>query len=120
MLDWKITNEDEKMTRDIQRCKDTFDNWFYTQTNWHTKYSKEEFLSEKSPLPHIYYKMCKSPEEVKREYGKCFKETCSSCGNQSDKWIETSFSFCDECGCGMALCAECAAKLRDKINELLK
>jgi hypothetical protein len=107
------------MTHEIKRCKETFDNWF-RNSGWSKQYTKEEFLSEKSPLPYVYYKMCKSPEELKKEFGKCFKETCSSCGEQSDTWIETSFSFCDEYGCGMNLCPKCAEKLRDKINELLQ
>jgi hypothetical protein len=118
MLKWKITNSDEKMLKEIKNCKSTFDNWF-KNSSWINRYTKDEFLSENSPLPYVYYKICKSPEEVKEKFSGAFKETCSSCGNQADEWIETSFSFCDEYGCGMKLCMECAEKLRDKLNEFI-
>lgn len=119
MLEWKITNADEKMQQEIQRCKETFDDWFYRQTDWHKRITKEEFLSENSPLPRVYYKMCKTPDENKERFGKSFMENCSSCGALTDTWIETSFSFCDEYGCGMSLCKECAKALQIKLIELL-
>ncbi len=75
-------------------------------------------LSPESPCEHVYYKMCKTFDEVKEKYPLEAQEICSSCGEYTDKWIETSFSFCDEYGCGMVLCKKCAEKLKDKISEL--
>lgn len=47
-------------------------------------------------------------------------ERCSSCGKDVEEWIETEFSFCDEYGCGMALCKDCAEKLKNEIEKLLE
>lgn len=75
-------------------------------------------LSENSPVPHVYYKVCKPFQEVKENFPYAALEKCSSCGNYVDKWIETSFSFCDEYGCGMSLCTQCANKLKNVIEKL--
>lgn len=116
MLEWKILNEDVKLKNEIQRCKDSFDAWF--SGYWSKQCTREKMLSEKSPVPHVYYKMCKPFEEVKERYPE--KETCSSCGRSVSEWIETSFSFCNEYGCGMSLCKECAETLAKQINEWLR
>lgn len=115
-LKWKIVTGDEKLKNAIKRLKETFDKWFYE--HWLHKISREEMLSPNSPLPHIYYKMCKTPEEVKEKFPYEALETCSSCGETTDIWIETEFSFCDEYGCGMKLCPDCARELGEKIKEL--
>lgn len=47
----------------------------------------------------------------------CEKE-CKNCGNHGKKWIETSFSFCDEYGCGIAFCEKCAKDLSKKFKKL--
>ena len=79
---------------------------------------QRKMLSENSPLEHIYYKMTKPFKEIKEKYPIEAKEKCSSCGKYVDKWIETKFSFCEEYGCGMSLCKECANKLKDVIDKL--
>lgn len=76
-------------------------------------------LSDKSPVEHVYYKMTKSFEEVKEKYPFNAKECCSSCGEYIDIWLETSFSFCNEYGCGMKLCKECAKKFKDEFDKFL-
>lgn len=115
-LKWKIVTGDEKLKNTIERLKETFDRWF--NEYWAHKISREEMLSPSSPLPHIYYKMCKTPEEIKEKFPYEVQETCSSCGETTDIWIETDFSFCNEYGCGMKLCPDCAKELKKKITEL--
>ena len=36
---------------------------------------------------------------------------CSICFETAEKLLSTSFSFCDEYGCGMNLCKDCAIKI---------
>lgn len=116
MLEWEIKTGDEKLRNEIKRCKDGFDGWF--NSCWAKRCSKEKMLSENSPVPHVYYKVCKPFQEVKENFPYAALEKCSSCGNYVDKWIETSFSFCDEYGCGMSLCTQCANKLKNVIEKL--
>jgi hypothetical protein len=117
MLEWKVNNEDKKLKTIIKNTKDGFDSWF--NSYWSHKCSKETMLSKESPLEHVYYKMCKPIKEIKKKYPLEGKEQCSSCGKYVDEWIETSFSFCDEYGCGMSLCKECAKKLYEKMDKWL-
>lgn len=117
MLKWTVAIGDEKLKREIERVKRDFDKWF--SNYWDSRCSKEKMLSETSPVEHIYYKMCKSFEEVKEKYPYEAKERCSSCGKHVDEWIETSFSFCDEYGCGMSLCKDCTEKLYIQLGEWL-
>jgi hypothetical protein len=116
MLKWEIKNGDDKLKEIIQNTKDTFEGWF--KNSWSRTCTREKMLSENSPLEHVYYKMTKSLKEVKEKYPHEALERCSSCDKYVDKWIETSFSFCDEYGCGMSLCKECANKLKDSINKM--
>ena len=118
MLVWNIKTGDEKLAETIQRTKDTFDSWF--SNYWAHRCSREQMLSPASPLEHVYYKMCKSFEEVKEKFPEEALERCSSCGEMTDLWLETSFSFCDEYGCGMSLCPKCAKGLKLKIEEMLR
>lgn len=117
MLEWKIVTGDEKLEKEIERVKNSFDSWF--DKYWKDVISKEKMLSEDSPVLHVYYKMCKSEDEIKKKFPLEAMEECSSCGKYVDKWIETRFSFCNEYGCGMTLCKDCAEKLRDEINAFL-
>lgn len=117
MLEWKIMNGDEKLEKEIERVKSSFESWF--SKYWENKISQEKMLSENSPCLHVYYKMCKSKDEIKKKFPFEAMEECSSCGNNVEQWIETEFSFCDEYICGMILCKDCARKLKDKINEFL-
>lgn len=116
MLEWKVKTGDKKLKNEIKRCKDGFDDWF--NSSWAKRCSKEKFLSEDSPFPRVYYKVCKPFKEVKEKFPYEALEKCSSCGNYVDKWIETEFSFCDEYDCGICLCKECANKLKDVIEKL--
>ena len=79
---------------------------------------KRDDVKPKSPVEHIYYKMCKTFDEVKEIYPLSAKEECSSCGEHVDRWLETSFSFCNEYGCRMVLCEKCAKDLVNKINKM--
>lgn len=118
MLDWKVVTGEEKVLREKTRIKKNFDEWFYI--HWSKQCTKERMLSPKSPLPHIYALMCLPPEQVKEKHPNYYYEKCSDCGAESDIWIETDFSFCDEYGCGMSLCPECARKLKQTIDKLEK
>lgn len=119
MLDWKIMTGDQKLQDNIDTTKKVFDSWF-------AKYwgngcvTREQMLSPRSPVLHVYHKMCLPLDEVKKLHPSDAMEVCSDCGEETDKWLSTQFSFCDEYGCGMSLCPKCASKLRDKINDLLK
>lgn len=75
-------------------------------------------LSPDSPLPHVYYKMCLPFEEVKEKLPHEAMRSCSDCGELTNIWIDTDFSFCDEYNCGMSLCPKCAEKLKNKIQEM--
>lgn len=116
MLEWKVVTGEEKLIRKIKDMKERFEGWF--RDFWEHKCTKEQMLSPESPLPHIYALMCLPPEQVKEEYPSYFYEKCSDCGNDTAIWIETSFSFCDEYGCGMTLCPRCARKLKRAINNM--
>ena len=116
ILEWKVMTGDEKLEKEIQRCKETFDSWF--NNYWASRCSREKMLSPESPIEHVYYKMCKTFDEVKEKYPLSAKEECSSCGERIDRWLETSFSFCNEYGCGMVLCEKCAKDLANKINKM--
>lgn len=117
MLEWKIKKGDDKLKEEIKRTKETFDKWFNSSC-WSKKYTKEQFLSKDCPVPHVRHKMILPFDEVKKLYPLDAKECCSDCEDYVDEWIETSFSFCNEYGCGIKLCKKCANKLKNKINEL--
>ena len=114
-LEWKIVTGDEKLKKTIQNCKDTFDNWF--KCYWADRVSREVMLSPESPCEHVYWKMCRTFDEVKEKYPLEAKEQCSSCEEYVDKWLETEFSFCHEYGCGMVLCEKCAKELANKTSK---
>lgn len=116
MLEWKVATGDEKLQHSIDRMKQTFDSWF--DNYWAHKVSREKMLSPESPVPRVYYLMCLPFDEVKEKLPNEAMEKCSDCGEMTDLWIETSFSFCDEYDCGMSLCPKCCEKLRLKIEEL--
>lgn len=116
MLEWKVRTGDELLRRGIENTKATFDSWY--NQHWSKKCTREEMLSENSPLEHVYYRMTKTFEEIKAKYPGDALKQCSSCNKYVDRWLETEFSFCDEYGCGMTLCKECATKLRESIDKL--
>lgn len=116
MLEWKVGNGDEKLQESINNTKKGFDSWF--ERSWAKRCTKERMLSEDSPLEHVYYKMTKSFNEIKERYPYEALEQCSSCKEYVDKWIETSFSFCDEYGCGMVLCKDCVDEVIKKAKLL--
>ncbi|MDP4147468.1 MAG: hypothetical protein Q8936_23870 [Bacillota bacterium] len=116
MLKWIVKNGDDKLRENIQETKDNFDKWF--NLYWIKRMTKEQMLSENSPVPHVYYRMTKTFEEVKNKYPLDAQEKCSCCDRYVDKWLETSFSFCDEYKCGMSLCFECAEHLHDLIVKI--
>lgn len=118
MLEWKIATRDEVLAKRIEDMKNTFDTWF--RDYWARQTTKDVMLSEKSPLPHVYYLMTKPIEEVKLLLPDEGMYECGSCGKSVDEWIETAFSFCHEYGCGMSLCKDCAAKLAKQINGWIK
>lgn len=117
MLNWKIKNGDEKLRAEIKRVKGNFEGWF--ESSWSKRVSREEMLSEQSPVEHVYYKMIKSEEEIKKKFPYEALECCSDCGEYVDEWIESEFSFCEEYNCGMVLCKECASKLV-KLVDIMK
>lgn len=115
MFEWNIVTRDERLAEIIENCKITFDYWF--DCYWSKQVTRAVMLSEKSPVPHVYYKMTKSFDEVKALLPHEGTRTCSCCDNECLEWIETSFSFCNEYDCGMVLCKTCATKLKNKIIE---
>lgn len=116
MLKWEIKNGDDKLTLEIQRMKSEFDSWY--EGCWSKRCTRERMLSEDSPVKHVYYKMVKTFDEIKKEYPYEALERCSDCGDHVDKWIETEFSFCNEYSCGMYLCKDCAEKVKIVINKM--
>lgn len=112
MLKWEIKNGDDKLRKEIEGTKNSFDKW-YESSSWSKTHTKEEMLSENSPLEHVYYKMMKSFDEVKEKYPYKALECCSSCEKYVDRWMETSFSFCNEYDCRMVLCKVCANKIKE-------
>lgn len=114
-LEWKWMTGREK----FEICKadftKRFDSWF--NSFWKNQCSKKEMLSPDSPLPHVYALMCLPYEEAKYiTPSNCLSE-CSDCKKKTEVWLETTFSFCDEYGCGLVLCPECAEKLRHQIER---
>ena len=116
MLEWKVVTGEEKFQRLKEGMKHRFDEWF--SSVWAHKYSREEMLSPQSPLPHVYALMCLPSEEARKIHPSDYYEECSDCGKRTDIWLETDFSFCDEYGCGMSLCPDCARKLKAEIELL--
>ena len=116
MLKWEIKNGDDKLREDINYTKTSFDEWF--SIYWQRECTREKMLSEESPVYHLYYKMTKTFEEIKKEYPYDALQQCSSCEEYVDKWIETKFSFCNEYNCGMSLCKKCADELSNLTNKI--
>ena len=119
MLEWKIKNGDDKLRDEIKRVKEGFVDWF---ERCHASRTSLDIMLDvdKSPVKHVAYKMTKSFEEIKEKYSLDAQGRCSSCGKYIGEWIETEFSFCDEYGCGMSLCKDCAKDLKLKLEEFLK
>lgn len=118
MLDWRVVTAEQRLQDSINDMKNSFDAWFYQY--WAMKVTREKMLSPDSPLPHVYHKMCLPFDQVKELHLQESYATCNDCGTKTAIWIETHFSFCDEYGCGMVLCLDCAQKLKKKIAVLLK
>lgn len=119
MLKCEVKTGDDKLREEIERVKNMFDKWF--ETTWSNRCTREQMLSEKSPVEHIYYKMTKSFDEVKRKYPYEAKEECSSCGEYFDNWMQLDFSFynwSDDIHT-LNLCKECANKLKNGIEEVI-
>lgn len=116
MLTWNVVTGEEKICRRIKATRESFDGWF--RNFWAHRITREEMLSPDSPLPHVYALMCLPPEKAKEAAPRDYFEVCSDCGKNTAIWIETTFSFCDEYGCGLSLCPECAKKLKNAIEAM--
>lgn len=116
MLEWKVVTGEEKFKECKRNMEERFDDWF--DGFWSHKCSREVMLSPESPLPHVHALMCLPVEDAKLIYPSSYYEECSDCGRKVDIWLETDFSFCDEYGCGMVLCHDCARKLKAEIEQL--
>lgn len=117
MLKWKIEIGNEKLSKEIERVKNMFDKWF--EDCWSDKCTKEEMLSEKSPLKHVYYKMTKSFDEVKKEFPYEAIEECLACGKDVDEWIAVSYEHYDKTY-KINLCKKCANELKQGLDEFTK
>ncbi|WP_418434114.1 hypothetical protein [Anaerotignum lactatifermentans] len=110
MLEWNIVTGDEKLSRKIESMKARFDTWKSADYSLLTQAERRRrFCFMNMPF-----------EKIKEEFPQEAKQICSSCGESTEIWLETEFSFCDEYGCGMCLCPKCAENLRKKIVELKK
>lgn len=118
MLEWKVVTGEEKICKSIEDMKRRFDSWFCTY--WAKRVTRDQMLSPDSPLPHVYALMCLPPEKAKEIAPGSYFETCSDCGKNAEIWVETTFSFCDEYGCGISLCPEGAKKLKNAIEAMGK
>lgn len=97
MIKWEFKTGDEELKKSIQKIKEDFDEWF--GEFWENRISRDKMLSEESPVRHVYYKVCKSFEEVKKEYPYANKEQCNFCDNYVEEWFEGTFSNLEyECG----------------------
>ena len=115
MLEWKVMSGEKKFNKRKRDFEENFEDWF--ADHWRHKCSRETMLSPQSPLTHIYALMCLPIEDAKLICPSNYYEQCSDCGKSVDRWIETEFSFCEEYGCGMGLCLECAKKLKAEIEK---
>lgn len=116
MLEWKVVTAEEKFADLKRRTEQEFDDWF--NAYWASRCSRDTMLSPESPLPHVYATMCLPAEDAKLICPYNYYEVCSDCGGKTDIWLETSFSSCDEYGCGMSLCPDCVRKLKAEIQRL--
>lgn len=110
MLEWSIVTGDEKLEKTIEREKAHLERWGNTN---------DAFLVPAERSRRFYFTNMPF-EKVKEKFPQEAKQVCSSCGESTEIWLETEFSFCDEYGCGMCLCPKCAESLRKKIVELKK
>lgn len=97
MLDWKIDTQLNRIQKERKRIQKI----------------------EESKLPSFYIEYLKQTDEELTTKG-FEKIRCKNCGESFSESISTEFSFCDEYDCGIDLCKPCAAKLRDRLTELLK
>ena len=116
MLKWEVKNGDDELKNEIKRVKNTFDEWY--KSHWENKYSREQMLSENSPVERVYYKMTKTFEEVKEKYPDETLRACSSCGKHVNKWVQSLSSFYDEYGSDILLCKECVEKLNNLVKNI--
>lgn len=108
MIQWELKKGNKKLKEEISYWKENFNKWF--DEHWSGKISKEEILSENSPVKDIYYKMTKSLEEIIEEFPYSNKEQCDFCDDYVDEWfkgtfdnleyksgINVSFNICSKC-----------------------
>lgn len=114
-MKWKIKIGNEKLRKEIERTKKEFDEWY--NNFWSEKCSKEKMLSEESPVKHVYYKVIKTFDEVKKEYPLEAKQQCLSCKKYVDTWIESEFDV-EEYSCGLTFCKNCIDKLYKMFNNI--
>ena len=98
---------------------------------WTLKTQKEAIVQERKRLETMYKRrvlkiyngyipewipawLTKSDEE--HLASDVLKQECKNCGELVDRWIETSFSFCDEQVCGISFCEKCAHELVEKFK----
>lgn len=112
MFDYKIVTEDQRLFEIIENCKETFDSWF--DHHWANNVARGQMLSEDSPLPHVYYKMTKSFDEVKRLLPDEGKVECSSCECLVSEWIEIG-----DDNNSLRICKECSIDLQETLYEWL-
>lgn len=116
MLKWRIRTGDEQLKENIRDLRDSFEEWF--ETYWKDSCSKQVMLSEKSPVLHVYYKMTKSLDEIKRKFPYEALTQCSSCDEYVNMWIETTLNVCDEKH-RVCFCKDCAENINNTIKEFL-
>jgi hypothetical protein len=114
MSEWKIVTGDEKLQQEIEELKTTFDKWF--NSYWSDKCTKEQMLSENSPLQTAYYKMTKTLDEVKEKYPLYAKETCDFCNKYVDIWIESRIYSLDDSR--VCICKDCIEKLQELFQQI--
>lgn len=101
----------EKITADPKHKENKHQQWMY------------EWL-EKTDDQHLFEKM--NPKKQDDDWGYVWHEwSCCFCFAHPRYLLETSFSFCDEYGCGMKLCPECAKKIgelgtKSAVREIVK
>lgn len=107
-MEWKLMNGDDKLRAEIKRVQNDFDLWF---ERYHSKRTtREEMLSDISPVPHVAHKMTKSFEWLKEKYPYESVERCNSCGEYVSDWLESEHDV-EEYSFKMCVCKKCAVEM---------
>ena len=105
---WKLKTGDEQLQEEMSRIRSTFDDWF--NNYWSKKVSREYMLGDKSPVPHIAYKMTKTFDEIKDLYPHETLLLCVSCYKYVDKCVVSNFE-CEEYNFEVRLCQDCVEEM---------